>query len=101
MRGWAWGMAALLLAGVSARAEGQASILEPGTEEIPVIRTIYVPVIESDGISRRTALRLTELLIKDIEMRTPYKVVGSPDEADLILMKAIPTPRAKTNRPAR
>ena len=42
-----------------------------------------MPVIKADGLSREEAIRLTEVLIKSIERETIYKVVGSPDEADL------------------
>jgi hypothetical protein len=46
--------------------------------------TIYVPVIKVDGLAREEAFRLTEVLIKSIERDTLYKVVGSPEDADLI-----------------
>jgi hypothetical protein len=46
--------------------------------------TIYVPVIKVDGLEREEAFRLTEVLIRSIERDTPYKVVGSPEDADLI-----------------
>ena len=48
------------------------------------IQTVYVPVFESDSFRRGLAERLTEIVIKEIEERTPYKVVNSPD-ADSIL----------------
>ncbi len=48
------------------------------------IQTVYVPVFESDSYRRGLAERLTEIVIKEIEQRTPYKVVSSPD-ADSIL----------------
>jgi hypothetical protein len=48
------------------------------------IQTVYVPVFESDSYRRGLAERLTEIVIKEIEERTPYKVVSSP-QADSIL----------------
>ena len=48
------------------------------------IQTIYVPIFQSDSYRRGMGERLTELVIKEIEERTPYKVVSSPD-ADSIL----------------
>lgn len=48
----------------------------------PDIRTVYVPVFESESLRRYLGERLTEAVIKEIEMRTPYKVVsvdGFPD----------------------
>jgi hypothetical protein len=37
--------------------------------------------------------RLTEELAREVERTTPWRVVGTPQEADLIL-QATPTPRA-------
>ncbi len=51
----------------------------------PKVKTVYVPVIRSLSFRRNIQLELTEMLIKEIEKRTPYKVVGTPDEADTIL----------------
>jgi hypothetical protein len=48
------------------------------------IQTVYVPIFQSDSYRRGMGERLTELVIKEIEERTPYKVVSSPD-ADSIL----------------
>ena len=42
------------------------------------IKTVYVPVFKSITFRRDVNLMLTELVIKEIERRTPYKVVGSP-----------------------
>jgi hypothetical protein len=50
----------------------------------PDIRTIHVPVVESDSFRRHLGERLTEALVKEIELKTPYKVVGAA-EADSIL----------------
>jgi hypothetical protein len=41
-------------------------------------------MIESDSFRRDLGERLTEAVIKEIEAKTPYKVVGTPD-ADSIL----------------
>ena len=50
----------------------------------PDIRTVYVPVFESASFRRHLGERLTEAVIKEIQLKTPYKVVGSPD-ADSVL----------------
>ena len=50
----------------------------------PDIRTVYVPLIESDSYRRNLGEWLTEAVVKELEMRSPYKVVHSPD-ADSIL----------------
>jgi lipopolysaccharide assembly LptE-like protein len=50
----------------------------------PDIRTVHVPMIQSDSYRRYLGERLTEEVVKQIELRTPYKVVG-PDAADSVL----------------
>ena len=48
------------------------------------VRTVYVPMFESDSFRRQLAERLTEAVIKRIEAVTPYKVIHRPD-ADTVL----------------
>ena len=48
------------------------------------VRTVYVPMVEADPTRRHLAERLTEAISKQIEARSPYKVVGRPS-ADSIL----------------
>jgi len=48
------------------------------------IHTVYVPMFESNSYRRYLGERLTEAVIKEIERRTPFKVVGSPN-ADSVL----------------
>ena len=50
----------------------------------PDVQTVYLPMIESDSFRRDLGERLTEAVGKEIELKTPFKVVGSPD-ADSIL----------------
>jgi hypothetical protein len=45
----------------------------------PDVATVYVPMIESDSYRRDLGERLTEAVVKEIELKTPYKVVGTPD----------------------
>lgn len=49
------------------------------------VRTVYVPIIESDSFRRFLGERLTEAVAKEVERRSPYKVVGSGDNADSTL----------------
>ena len=56
------------------------------------IKTVFVPVFECDSFRRNLGERLTEAVVKEIERKTPYKVVGSPD-ADSILAGRIITER--------
>jgi hypothetical protein len=49
------------------------------------IRTVYVPPFRSRTFRRDVNLMLTEEIIKEVERRTPYKVVGRLDLADATL----------------
>ena len=49
------------------------------------IRTVYVPTFRSVTFRRDVQFQLTEEIIKQIESRTPYKVVGKPEGADTTL----------------
>jgi hypothetical protein len=51
----------------------------------PDVTTVYVPMIESDSFRRDLGERLTEAVVKEIEAKTPFKVVGTPDGADSVL----------------
>jgi hypothetical protein len=50
----------------------------------PDIHTVYVPIFESNSYRRSLGERLTEAVVKEIELKTPFKVVSTPD-ADSIL----------------
>ncbi len=49
------------------------------------VKTVYVPLFRSISFRREVQLQLTELIVKEIERRTPYKVVGNPEGADTVL----------------
>lgn len=57
-----------------------------GTDSLyaPDIRTIYVPMVESNSYRRDLGERLTEALVDEIELKTPYKVISTPN-ADAVL----------------
>jgi hypothetical protein len=50
----------------------------------PDIRTVHVPVFRSESVRKDLGERVTEAVIKEIEMRTPYKVVTSPNADSLL-----------------
>jgi hypothetical protein len=50
----------------------------------PEVHTVYVPMFESVSFRRDLSERLTEAVMKEIEKKTPYKVVSDPN-ADSIL----------------
>jgi hypothetical protein len=45
-------------------------------------KTVYVPIFKSQRFRRDLNLQMTEMLQKEIQDRTPYTVVGSPEDAD-------------------
>jgi hypothetical protein len=49
------------------------------------IHTVCVPMFESTSLRPYLGERLTEAVVKEIELKTPYKVVGNPDLADSVL----------------
>ena len=59
----------LLLSGCVGYQVGTGSLYAPD------VATVYVPMIESDSYRRDLGERLTEAVVKEIELKTPYKVV--------------------------
>ncbi len=49
------------------------------------IKTVFVPVLKTQSFRRDLNLNLCEMIQKEIMHRTPYKVVGTPEDADTIL----------------
>ena len=68
----------LLLCGCAGYRVGADSLFPPN------VRTVYVPMFESNSFRRNFGERLTEAVIKEIEGKSTMKVVGSP-EADSVL----------------
>ena len=68
----------ILLTGCAGYQLGQRSLYRPD------IRTVHVPIVQSDSFRRNLGEQLTEQIVKAIELKTPYKIVG-PDEADSVL----------------
>lgn len=54
----------------------------------PDIRTVHVPIIRSESFRPEVGERLTEAVVKTIEQRTTYKVVGAP-QAESVLVGRI------------
>ena len=69
----------LIACGVTLCAGCAAYRVGNGTLYAPDVATVYVPMIESDSFRRDLGERLTEAIVKEIELKTPYKVVGTPD----------------------
>lgn len=51
----------------------------------PDVRTVHVPVITSSSFRRHLGERLTEAVVKQVELATPYKVVNER-QADSVLI---------------
>ncbi len=64
---------ALALSGCAGYQLGHESLFNPD------VRTIYVPVVRNDTFRQQLGPQLTEAIQKAVELRTPYKVVGSPN----------------------
>jgi hypothetical protein len=75
-----------LLAGCAAYRFGNNTLYAPN------VRTVYVPMVQSESYRTTPGIdlgeRLTEALCKEIEKRTPFKVVGDPN-ADSVLTARI------------
>lgn len=63
----------VLLGGCAGYQVGTSSLYSPH------VRTVYVPMFQSDSYRRNLSERLTEAVMKEIEAKTPYKVVGTPN----------------------
>jgi hypothetical protein len=72
------GLTLLLLPGCAGYQLGTRSLYAPD------IATVYVPTFESDSFRQGLGEWLTEAVIKQIELKTPYKVVGDAG-ADSVL----------------
>ena len=68
----------LLLGGCSAYQFG-AEALYPRD-----IRTVHIPVVRNESFRHDLGPQLTDALVKEVERRTPYKVVSNPN-ADSVL----------------
>ena len=53
------------------------------------IQTVYVPIVESSSFRPDLGEKLTEAICKEIERRTNYKVVGSPNADSILSAKLI------------
>jgi hypothetical protein len=73
----------LLIAGCATYQVGNQTLYPPH------IRTVYVPIFESDSYRRFLGERLTEAVMKEIEAKTPYKVVGTPNADSVLTVRIV------------
>lgn len=72
----------LILGGCASYQFGSASLYPSD------IRTVHIPVVRNDSFRHDLGPQLTDALVKEVERRTPYKVVSNPN-ADSTLRCAI------------
>ena len=53
------------------------------------MRTVYVPIFESESFRRHMGERLTEAVIKEIEAKSDYKVVGDSTADSTLVGKIV------------
>ena len=90
------GLASLLAAGpLGCQGGGNFSLLGYTTKPNydTSIRTVFVPIFQTQAFAagpfRRMEMDLTRVLIREIEAKTPYKVVSYPSRADTELLGTI------------
>ena len=71
------------LSGCAGYQIGQRSLYRPD------IRTVYVPIVQSNSFRRYLGERLTEAIVKEIELKTPYKVVDSAAADSVLNVKLV------------
>jgi hypothetical protein len=79
---------AILLTGAAIQCGCQAYQFGAPTMHRFEIRTVHVPIIESDSFRRFLGVRLTEAVVKEIELNTPF-TIASADRADSFLVARI------------
>ena len=76
-------MAVVMAAGCASYRMGAESLYAPD------VQTVYVPMIESESFRRDLGERLTEAVVKEIELKTPFKVVGTPDADSILAVRLV------------
>jgi hypothetical protein len=76
-------LSATFLMGCAGYQLGQRSLYRPD------IRTVHVPVAQSDSYRRYLGERLTEAVVKQIELKTPYKVVDAASADSVLNMRLV------------
>src|SRR4051812_18688211 len=63
----------------------------------PTIRTVYVPIFGNESYARGLEFEITKAVIREIESKSPYKVVSNCDEADTMLEGKVKSRRKNPN----
>ncbi|MGW8256664.1 MAG: LPS assembly lipoprotein LptE [Thermoguttaceae bacterium] len=76
---------ALFLVGAFILLSGCAAYHIGNNSLYPVeVHSVYVPMFESVSFRRNLGERLTEAVMKEIELKTPYKVVADPNAESIL-----------------
>ncbi len=75
--------AIVLLSGCAAYQLGNGTLYNPN------IRTVYIPIVRNDTFRPMVGVQLTEALVKAVELRTPYKVIGDPSADSTLTCRVI------------
>ncbi|TWT76434.1 hypothetical protein CA13_69280 [Planctomycetes bacterium CA13] len=51
------------------------------------IKTVHVPIVRNRTFRHDLGVRLTEAVVREIELRTPYKVTGDPNADSSLLIE--------------
>lgn len=81
-----FGLACLVIsivAGCAPYQFGNAALFPAG------IRTVHVPIVRNATFRPNLGLQLTEALIREIELRTPYKVTADPSADSTLKVEVI------------
>lgn len=65
-----------------------------GSLYAPDVQTVYVPMIESQSFRRDLGERLTEAVVREVELKTPYKVVATPNADSVLEVRLLADTRA-------
>jgi hypothetical protein len=76
-------IACLLPTGCATYRFGSDSLFRPG------IRTVHVPIVRNDTFRHDLGVRLSEAIVREIEDRTPYKVVGDPNADSTLVCRVV------------
>jgi hypothetical protein len=53
------------------------------------IATVHVPIVQSESFRRNLGERLTEMIVKEIELKTPYKVVDAASADSTLAVRIV------------
>lgn len=76
-------LAALAVGGCANYQLGSATMFRPG------IRTVHVPIVRNETFRHDLGVRLSEALVREIELRTPYKVTGDPNADSTLTCRVV------------